>query len=158
MHPGSRYRTSVRGYSYVLLLLCVALISIAATGSVRMGAALQRQAAESALLEVGQDLREALSAYHAVGTGPQRCPVELRDLLRDPRVPTPRRYLRAIPIDPLTGSPEWGIRRNRTGSITALYSLAPGRPVKRTGFPAGMASAGNASSYAAWQFGDCGAD
>jgi type II secretory pathway pseudopilin PulG len=139
-----------RGFGYVLLLVLIAVLGIAAAGSVALGTSITRRHAEEALLVAGEDWRAALVSYRAAGrAGPE----QLTDLLRDPRSPGLRRHLRRIPADPLTGQAEWGQVRDAANRIVAVYSLAPGRPIKREGFGVTQAGFDHADSYAQWLFG-----
>lgn len=139
-----------RGFSYLLLLVLIAVLGLAAAGSVSVGTSVTRRHAEEALLQAGEEFRAALASYRAGGrTGPQ----QLSELLRDPRVPGVRRHLRRIPHDPLTGSAEWGELRDSANRIVAVYSLAPGRPIKRSGFNNLQAGFDEAERYSQWRFG-----
>lgn len=146
---GRRQRTA--GYAYLLLLLTLALLAVAASGSVVLGHALERRAAERALLEVGDEFRRALQSWRRFGAAG---PATLEELLRDPRAPGVRRHLRRLPHDPMTGTPQWGLVLDGQRRIVAVYSLAAGRPLQRTGFDA-LAQPGfeDAESYAQWRFG-----
>ncbi len=144
-------RSGSRGFTYVLLLVLLAVIALAATASVQLGHGLERRAAEQALLSVGEDWSVAINSYRATGG---QGPGELADLLRDPRVAGVRRHLRQLPYDPLTGRAEWGLVRDPQGLIVGVYSLAEGAPIKRDGFdPARQPGFENADSYAQWVFG-----
>lgn len=149
-------RSGDAGYAYVLLLVLVAVLGITAAGSVQLGQSMTRRHAEEALLAAGSDFRDAIASWRrggAVSPGNPGGPRELVDLLRDPRVAGLRRHLRRVPADPLSGSDEWGLVRDGGGRIVAVYSLAPGRPIKRDGFAPAQAGFANAQSYAQWQFG-----
>jgi type II secretory pathway pseudopilin PulG len=145
-----------RGYAYVLLLVLVAALGVTAAGSVQLGQSMTRRHAEEALLAAGNDFRAAIASWRrsgAVSPGNPGGPRELAELVRDPRVPGVNRHLRRVPADPLTGSSEWGLVRDGGGRIVAVYSLAPGKPIKRDGFPPTQLGFANADSYAQWEFG-----
>lgn len=135
-----------RGYSYLLLLVLIAVLGTASSAAVSLGATLARRDAEQHLLVIGTEFQLALTS-HAGG------PRELDDLIRDPRVSGIRRHLRRIPIDPLTGGERWGLVRDAQGGIVGVYSLAHGVPLKRTGFDSRWAAFEEAASYRQWVFG-----
>lgn len=150
------------GGTYLMLLLLIALLGAVTAATVTAGARLSRQQAEHALLDIGEEYAQALAHYRATGVAGQRGrgPRSLQDLLggeaKNGRV---LRYLRRIYEDPLTGRAEWGLLRATDGSVAAVYSLAPGTPIKRAGF--GVRGEGwfaDAPSYAAWCFGLATAD
>jgi type II secretory pathway pseudopilin PulG len=147
-----------RGFAYVLLLLAVALIGIAASASVSLGATIARRDAERQLLAVGIEFQRALRSYAGVlpdGAAPPsaRGPRALEDLLKDPRVPGIKRHLRQLYADPLTGRAEWEVVRDADGFITGVFSGAAGEPIRRERFELGLASFEEAQSYRDWIFG-----
>ncbi len=143
----------MRGFTYIGLLILMAIIAIGATASVQLGSVAQRRDAERELLFLGSQFRAALTSY-ALASAPNqpRLPKTFDQLLRDPRVPGTRRHLRRVPIDPLTGSNEWGIVRSSDGYIVGVYSLSEAAPIKRGNFDAEFAEFASATSYRQWVF------
>lgn len=149
------------GFAYMLLLISVALIGIAAAGSVSLGAAVARRHAEQELLVIGAEFERALSSYAGLPSALQggslpagaHGPRELGELLKDPRVPGIRRHLRQLYSDPLTGNREWGLVRDSEGFIMGVYSLAPGVPIKQSGWPPRWTRFDGQQTYALWVFG-----
>lgn len=157
MRTGSRPRCG--GATYVMLLLVIAIIGVAAANSVSMGSTMARRNAEQQLLAVGMEFQLALRSYAGIPTSAiaasigARGPREMAHLLRDPRVPGLRRHLRQIYADPLTGKTDWGLVHDASGSIVGIYSLAEGVPIKREGFDLPTAAFDNAENYQQWVFG-----
>lgn len=147
-------RRGQEGFTYIGLLIVLAIIGVAAAGTLQMGSVLQRHAAEEELLAVGLEFREALKAYaHATPGGAPAAPHSLQDLLRDPRYPNPHRYLRRIPADPLTGQVKWGLVLGPDGqSIIGIHSLSKARPIKIARFPPVFRDFEAKSSYTDWVF------
>ena len=147
-----------RGFAYLLLLLAIALIGVAASAAVSLGATMARRDAEQQLLAIGAEFQQALRSYAGVPAGAViptggRGPRSLEDLLKDPRVPGVRRHLRQLYADPLTGKTEWGLVTDNQGYIAGVYSLAEGKPIKRSGFDAQWLDFDEAESYRDWTFG-----
>jgi hypothetical protein len=147
------------GFSYLLLLVIVAVLSLLGSYSVQAGHAIQRRHAEDALLQVGLEFQRALISYRRSGaasldTAPTRGPRVLEDLLRDTRVPGLQRHLRRIPVDPLTGHSNWGLLRDKQGGIVGVFSLAVGVPIKQAMFDRSQLAPKSSRSYADWIFGD----
>ena len=139
-----------QGFAYVLLLASIAIVAIAAAATVQIGTQASRKSAEQALLFVGSEFERAFRSYAAQSPhGPRT----LEELLKDPRSPGIRRHLRQIYADPLTGQATWGLVKDPAGFLTGVYSLAPGQPIKQTGFEAHRKSFENAEGYDAWVFG-----
>ena len=158
MRTGSDSARSQHGFAYLLLLIAVALIGLVASASISLGATIARRDAEQQLLAVGAEFQKALQSYAGVPAGAVtptsgRGPRSLDDLVKDPRTPGVRRHLRQIYADPLTGKAEWGLVTDSQGLIVGVYSLAEGKPIKRTGFEQGWLAFEEAESYANWVFG-----
>lgn len=163
MASGERGAGPQRGYAYLLLLVAVAVIGVAASSAVSLGAALARRDAEQQLLAIGSEFQQALRSYAGIPVNAPPttalmlapAPRTLDDLLKDPRSPSIRRHLRQLYFDPLTGKPEWGVVKDARGLIVGVYSLAEGQPIKRTDFDTYLPAAAfeNADRYAHWVFG-----
>lgn len=143
-----------RGFTYLGLVLLLAVISLAAACGVKAGALLHRRAAEAELLEVGSAFSEALASYAAATPrGQPKEPRTLQDLVRDPRFPVPRRHLRKLFVDPLTGNDQWGIVELETGpGIVGVFSLSAARPIKVGNFDLAHEDFTGKTSYRDWIF------
>lgn len=141
-----------RGIGYLLLLFIVAAMGglLAGAGEVWQ-TAVQRER-ERELLFVGQQIRDAIVAYHSRSPGAlKEYPKSLADLLKDKRFPVTVRYLRRIYRDPMTNSTEWGLVKLGDG-IIGVYSLSPGMPLKQDNFPIGLEAFIGRASYREWVF------
>lgn len=137
------------GTVYLLLLLLLASVALAASHGVRLGTAFHRREVERNLLSIGMAYRNALVSYARQGGG---APATLHDLLRDPRMPGVVRHLRRLYPDPLCGCP-WGLVRNAEGGIVGVFSQAKGVPALRADPEALRIPVKEARSYADWVFG-----
>ena len=129
MRTGKR---TVRGFTYIGLLLAVALFGMASVGAARLLASAERGEREAELLFVGNQFRQAIRSY--LQAGPRQYPASLDDLLLDRRQPTVRRHLRRMFVDPVTGKPEWGLVAAPEGGIMGVHSLSEREPLKRANF------------------------
>lgn len=142
-----------RGFSYIGLLIVVALIATGSSIAIEASAALQQRANEEELLAIGAEYRTALENYAAATpVGQPTTPLELSDLLRDPRHPGVRRHLRRIYPDPLTGTPRWGTIRKPDGRIAGIHSLSRSVTWKRSDFPPEMEHFARAMRHDEWVF------
>ena len=143
-----------RGFAYLSLLILIAIIGVAAAGTVQLGSILQRRAAEEELLAIGAEFRRALISYSSATPAGQRvAPQSLQDLVKDPRYPNIRRHLRKLYFDPLTGKPQWGIVMANDGTgIIGIYSLSTATPIKIGNFERPFQSFEDKTSYADWVF------
>jgi type II secretory pathway pseudopilin PulG len=149
-----RSNTRQSGFTYLGALILIAMISVAATATLKLGAAMQRRAAEEQLLAIGGEFRDAFLSYaNSTPPGQPRTPASLQDLLKDPRFPTVRRHLRRIYVDPISGKPEWGIIPAQPGpGIMGVYSLADGTPIKVANFELRFQDFEGKTTYQDWVF------
>jgi len=146
-----RSRSSA-GFTYVWLLLAVALMAAGLAAVAEVATTAMRRDKEAELLFVGDQFARAIALYRASSPGSQQYPQKLEDLLADNRLPNTRRHLRRIYPDPMTGSADWGLVRGPGGGIVGVYSRATTRPLKTANFPKGYEAFANAASYADWHF------
>lgn len=142
------------GFTYLSVIIVVAIIGLVAAASLKLGATVQRSRAEQQLLVIGGAFSDALQSYaDATPAGQPPQPPSLKELLRDPRFPTPHRHLRKIFVDPMTGKAEWGIvYLGGTTGVMAVYSLSDARPVKIGNFPARFQSLAGKRKISEWRF------
>jgi hypothetical protein len=112
-----------RGFTYVWVLLAVALTSAAlASVAEQTSLSAERQRTVHALW-IREQYRIAIDSYAAVGDGTgRRGPERLEQLLRDERGGVVRRHLRTLYPDPFTSSPDWILVRRSDGSIAGVRS------------------------------------
>lgn len=141
------------GFTYVGLLIAVAVIAAGATAALGAGASLQQRDSEAELLAIGQEFRRALQDYaDATPVGQPDAPREMAELLRDARQPGVRRHLRRIYPDPLTGKAEWGIVRFPDGRIKGMHSLSRTATIRRAGFATGLEGFEKTERHDEWVF------
>lgn len=147
-----------RGFTYMGLLLFIAMSGIALSVIGPVWHAEAQREREKELLFVGGQLAQAIASYHLhTPGGVKQYPASLEDLLQDKRFPTMRRHLRKLYRDPMTGSADWGLIREQ-GRITGVYSLSKTKPIKQEGFADNMAAFAGAGSYEKWRFTASGID
>lgn len=141
------------GFTYLGVVIMLAIISITAAAGVQVGAIVQRRMIEEELLVIGAEFRSALASYaNATPNGQARTPRSLLDLLKDPRYPSTHRYLRKLYVDPVTGKSEWGTVPSPDGGIIGVYSLSNLKPIKIGNFDVMFQNFEGKTSYRDWQF------
>ena len=137
-HAHAAPRFTAPGFTYVGLMVLVAVIGVASAATVSVGDLARRRAAEAELLFVGKQYINAFLAYelntpegHA-----SRAPSRLEDLLHDPRHPGTKRYLRQLYPDPITGKADWQLVRAPGGGVMGIKSASCRATIKRS-FPEG---------------------
>lgn len=142
-----------RGFTYIGVLVLVALMGIALAASGQVWHTLQKREKEQELLFIGQQFRLALNQYakHTPGNT-RRAPLHLEELLQDPRYPGIQRYLRKIAVDPMTGRVEWGLITGPSGEIYGVHSLSNDEPLKKSNFGLADRHFESKMKYSDWVF------
>ncbi|HEX9172373.1 MAG TPA: type II secretion system protein [Telluria sp.] len=151
---GGRAHRQQAGFTYIGLIVFVTIIGLVGAATLKVGALLQRAEAENELLEIGAEFSAALRSYAlATPKGQPMQPTSLEALLRDPRFPNPRRHLRRIFVDPITGKAEWGLLAPAEGGpILGVYSLSQAQPLKIANFDARFVNFENKKHLSDWKF------
>jgi type II secretory pathway pseudopilin PulG len=149
-----RRRAAQGGYTYLALLILLAIISIAAAASAELGAIYQRRMAEKELLAVGAEFQRALQSYSSsTPVGQPTQPRTLEELLRDPRYPNVVRHLRKVYEDPMTGKADWVLVMSPDGqTIVGIHSASHAHPIQISHFPAAFQGFANKKCYTDWIF------
>ena len=143
-------RRRAAGFTYLTALFMIAIMSagLGLLGEMWETASMREKEAE--LLYIGNQYRLAIQRYYL--SGPQQFPRTFQDLVKDPRSPAPRRHLRQLYRDPITGSAEWGIVKGPDGGIMGVYSPSEEKPLKVTNFRLRDRDFENAPKYSDWKF------
>lgn len=142
-----------RGFGYIGLLILVAIMSIALAAAGEIWHTAMKREKEQELLFVGAQFRRALEQFYAnTPRQGRRYPLNLQELLLDPRHPGIRRYLRKIYADPMTGRTEWGLVSGPNGEIYGVYSLSEAEPLKQGSFRLLERGFEGAARYSDWVF------
>ena len=141
------------GFAYVWTLLLVAFFSASSLLAFRIESTLNARSREAELIWVGLQFRKALREYYMDNQDkPDRYPRSLEELTDSKGQLVPKRYLRRVYIDPMTGNTDWGVVCSPGGGIVGVYSKAAGEPRKKHGLPKELESFDKATSYREWLF------
>lgn len=148
-----RSRGDEQGFTFVALLIFIAImgVGLAATSEVWHTAA--KRDREKELLFVGNQFRNAIMMYYNNGLGRGgRYPMSLDDLLKDPRYPATKRYLRKIYLDPETNSAKWEFIKGPNGEILGVHSTSEDEPIKKSNFNLADQDFEGKTKYSEWVF------
>ncbi|AME28683.1 type II secretion system protein [Burkholderia sp. PAMC 26561] len=141
------------GFTYVGTLILIAILAITVSAQLILGAAQHRRWVDQELLYRGDLYRQALQGYYlATPPGQPRYPNSLSDLLRDPRYPGIKRYLRTLYADPAAPDTPWDLITAPEGGILGVRSSSNAKPIKRANFPEIYQSFENKETYRDWAF------
>ena len=152
IHGAARCTARDAGFTYVWLLLAVAIMTIGLAAIGELASTEAKREREAELLFAGNQIAAAIVAYRASSPGAPQYPQKLEDMIADNRYPSIRRYLRRVYPDPMTGRPDWGLVRGPGGGIVGVYSQSTTRPLKIANFSPEYESFAGATSYAEWRF------
>lgn len=150
MPRGRPARRPARGFTYLGLLLLVALVGLMLAAAGEVASTTARREREAQLLWVGHQYRAAIGRYwqqrHAY---PQR----LEELLgAAPDSPIQVRHLRSLYPDPVTNAADWVLLRAPGGGIVGVASRSTKAPLKTGRFDVADAAFEDAATYADWAF------
>ena len=145
-------RARQRGVTYFWTLFVVFLTTLALGRLVEDIRMAGQRARERDLLYTGNLYRNAIRQY-VLGTpiGAKPYPEHLEDLLRDPRYPVIRRYMRRLYPDPITGH-AFALIPAPEGGVMGIRSTSHKKPIKTAGFPVDETSFAVSKTYEEWEF------
>jgi len=141
------------GFSLIGVLVLLGIIGLALGEAGSLFSILRQHEREQELLKIGDQFRIAIGRYYNESPSlVKEYPPSLQALLRDNRSPTPKRYLRKIPRDPINGSDIWGTVMSGDNRIIGVYSSSSGVPLKKANFRPLYKSFEGKTSYSDWRF------
>jgi len=153
MPPGERARRgprAPRGFTYLGLLVLVALIGLALASAGEVAATAARREREAQLVWVGHQYRAAIGRYWLQR---RTFPLALQDLLGSaPGDPVQARFLRRLYPDPMTRAVDWVLIPAPSGGIMGIASSSKRAPLKTGHFDEADQGFAEARSYGDWQF------
>ena len=142
--PRSR---SQAGFTIVEMVIVVAILAILASAAIPLATTTRKRSKEADLRASLREMRYAIDEYKRysdaglipVDLGAEGYPSELEDLVEGVevvgQVDQQVRFLRRIPVDPMTGEAEWGMRSFQDApdspswggeNVYDVYSLSEG--------------------------------
>jgi len=116
------------GFTYLGVLLAIALIGIGLAAASEVWFTTARRQRLEQLDWVGQQFVQAIGSYYESTPGRVKSfPSSLQDLLQDNRSITVRRHLRALYVNPMTGTAEWKLVTTPNGGIRGVSPSSPNR-------------------------------
>lgn len=142
-----------RGFTYIAVLIFVAIMGVWLAAVSEVWRTQLKRDQEEDLLFAGHQIRDAIAMYARQtpgGTG--HYPASLEDLLKDPRFPATKRYLRKIYRDPVTNSTNWELVQGPNGELLGIHSKSEGEPLKQAGFGLLDRAFEGKTKYSDWVF------
>ena len=116
-------RQAQAGFTYLWLLIFIALQGAALSVLAPLASSQARREMETELLFRGTLISQALEAFASASPAGEHCrPQSLYELLEDRRSGDLKRHLRRVYEDPFSGQPDWELERDLKGGIVRLHS------------------------------------
>jgi type II secretory pathway pseudopilin PulG len=139
------------GYAYLFMLAFMGIAGLGLSALAQVWSTASQRDREAELLFAGGQFRAAIASYYEQSPGAKQYPRSLDELLEDKRFPVPKRHLRRIYLDPMTGRRDWGeIRYDQW--IIGVHSLSQARPFKTALFALDDAAFVGMERYTDWRF------
>jgi type II secretory pathway pseudopilin PulG len=150
MPCGRRTRRCDRGFTYIGLLVLVALFGLLLAGAGQVASTTARREREAQLLWVGHEYRAAIGRYFV---SRRAYPQSLEELLGSaPDAPIQVRCIRRLYPDPMTNAVDWVLVPAPNGGIMGVTSSSKRAPLKTKNFDLADKAFEDASTYSDWQF------
>jgi type II secretory pathway pseudopilin PulG len=144
---------SQRGYSFVAVLVLLALCMLGLSVAGPMWSQQVRREREQELLRIGNLYAEAIGAYYNSSPGSlKQYPQRLEQLLVDTRYVGMRRYLRTLYPDPVNPGQPWGLVLDAEQRIVGVYSRSEQAPIAEGAQELAATQLEPGRRYADWKF------
>jgi type II secretory pathway pseudopilin PulG len=117
---------SQRGFTYLGVLLAVALLGIGMSAASEVWVTVARRQRMEQLEWLGAQFVQAIGSYYEAPAGRVKAyPKTLQDLLEDRRFAFTRRHLRQLYVNPFSGAADWELVRAPDGGVRGVRVLLP---------------------------------
>jgi type II secretory pathway pseudopilin PulG len=149
---GSKSVKHQAGFTYIGLLMVVAIAGIGMAGVGTVWHQDAQREREKELLFIGQAYRNAIGSYYENSPSTTKeFPQTLQDLIIDTRFPIVKRHIRQLYADPFARDKDWNFVLQQ-GKITGIYSSSLLKPIKKAGLPPEFEAFEAAEKYEDWRF------
>jgi len=146
-------RRSEKGFVYVAMLFALVIFGLGLAKLGEWTSHQERRDREQRLLRIGAEIVAAIRQYYIRSPGTaHRYPLTFADLTEDTRYIGTVRYLRNVPLDPITLSAKWGYVRTPDGGFSGVYSLSDAAPIAQHPIVGAGTRLAAASRYSDWRF------
>lgn len=148
-----RFTSKQSGSVYLMMLFVVAFVGLAAAAASGIWSTQRQRDREAELLAIGSEFERAIQSYYESSPGLIKSyPPQLEELLKDNRFLYPKRHLRQIYVDPMTGERDWKLVLAPQGGVMGVASYSEKKPVKTQRFDDRHVQFGGKDKYSEWQF------
>ncbi|WP_127995668.1 type II secretion system protein [Piscinibacter defluvii] len=153
MRRGEQRGRAQRGYTFVAVLLLLALVSLGLSMAGPLWSQQAQRDRERELLRIGTLYAQAIERYRDLSPGSLRqYPPSLDVLLLDTRFVGTQRHLRKAYGDPVNPGAGWGLLRDQQGGIVGVHSLSQAAPLAQGAVVLDDRVLPPAMRYSDWKF------
>ena len=146
-----KHKLQELGFTYIGVLIVMASMLIAIGAVSQIWHTQMQREKEVELIFIGGQFRTAIGQFYAASG--HHYPMSLNDLLGADGVQnSPKRYLRKMYTDPMTGKADWGVVVQQDGGIYGVYSASNAEPYKVSGFSDINKLFEGKKKYSEWRF------
>ena len=153
MRSGSSGPAHQRGFTYIGLLIAMAVIGLGMSIVGPLWARQTQREREAELLRIGPACARAIEHYYRLSPpGAEKLPPSVDELLQDSRFPTPIRHLRKAYTDPMQPGQPLNWLRNAKGELVGVASASHQEPLRQVAWTDGHYEIAPAAHYDEWHF------
>jgi len=150
MSNGEGARRGARGFTYLGLLVLVALIGLMLSAASEVVSTVAQREREAQLLWVRHEYRAAIGRFWIRN---HKFPQMLEELVGSaPDAPIQVRYIRRLYPDPMTNAVDWVLVKAPNDAIMGIASSSTRAPLKTGHFDDADQDFADAKAYSDWQF------
>ena len=148
-----KYLNNQKGVALMGILVAVTILGLMSGIAGMTWTTKVQRAKEKELLWRGNQYRQAIESYYRTDHAgvSAKLPASLDVLVRDPRFVSPKRHIRKLYPDPITGE-DWVLIKGPAGQVTGVRSSSTAEPFKKEGFDKENEKFSGKESYSEWEF------
>jgi type II secretory pathway pseudopilin PulG len=145
-----------RGFTYIAVMVIVVVMGITLSMTGRYWSTVVKRDREEELLFRGDQIRKGIEAYYKWTAqkhgGKGIYPESLEELVKSKYSLAPKRFIRRIYKDPMTGEADWVIVTDPAKRVMGVKSTSNEEPLKTSNFPLIYRDFEGKTRYSDWVF------
>ena len=144
------------GFTYIAVMVLVVIMGITLSMTGRYWDTIAKRDREEELLFRGDQIRKGIETYYkwtaAKHGGKGLYPESLDEMVKSKNSRAPKRSLRRLYKDPVTGKADWVIITDPSKRVMGVHSASEEEPLKTSNFPLAYAAFEGKNKYSDWVF------
>ncbi len=144
------------GFTYIAVMMLVVIMGITLSMTGRYWSTIVKRDREEELLFRGDQIRKGIEMYYKWTAqkhgGKGLYPESMEELLKSKYSMAPKRSLRRVYKDPITGKRDWVVINDPAKRIMGIRSASDEEPLKTSNFPLAYREFEGKTKYSDWVF------